>query len=437
MSKSNYHFAVAGQGQYGERDIVQQAKDFIVCSKVHPVNFEDPKVVFAFYNGVTAPIANRLSKYGVVVIGDVVPIDSDVGRKLSELCLSDSDSDSEGEISSSDNTDSTSCIGAIANILHDDTHVQVPDNYLESHDAVCIKELEPYLNCDNGSTKLDYACVASEHTSECDKYDSIERNNKLSGDRQTDKYDNEYFETAISSSLSEKTVDNKSNSQTQRLLTDLFTVNKYKKYPIDLSVTHPSSKNDCTALTSIDYHVSQISSPKQIITVPSESTNSVPQNESNLVVADSDNMSEVVCFPEKQFQSKTDLQNESVNKIDSNIDKWNFGSTVVLAFVQAELLINPVLDFSVLAMIVAGNEINTIERIGKVNLDITALITLVSSVSHGGCYFRFREKILSEQAAEERCDPVLPKLQAFLKGIRYVCFAKLFSERSALLFKEH
>ncbi|XP_041045359.1 UPF0415 protein C7orf25 homolog isoform X2 [Carcharodon carcharias] len=51
----------------------------------------------------------------------------------------------------------------------------------------------------------------------------------------------------------------------------------------------------------------------------------------------------------------------------------------------------------------------------RVNLDITTLITFVSAVSHGGCCFIFKEKVLTEQASQERVESVLPKLQAFMK----------------------
>lgn len=54
--------------------------------------------------------------------------------------------------------------------------------------------------------------------------------------------------------------------------------------------------------------------------------------------------------------------------------------------------------------------------IDKVNLDITSLITLVSSVTNGGCHFDFSEKVLAMQASEERREPVLPKLKKFLQG---------------------
>uniref|UniRef100_A0A8B9KJX7 Chromosome 7 open reading frame 25 n=1 Tax=Astyanax mexicanus TaxID=7994 RepID=A0A8B9KJX7_ASTMX len=52
----------------------------------------------------------------------------------------------------------------------------------------------------------------------------------------------------------------------------------------------------------------------------------------------------------------------------------------------------------------------------RANLDITTLITYVSSLSHGNCHYTFREKVLTEQAAQERQEKVLPKLEEFMKG---------------------
>lgn len=57
-----------------------------------------------------------------------------------------------------------------------------------------------------------------------------------------------------------------------------------------------------------------------------------------------------------------------------------------------------------------------VEECQRVNLDITTLITYVSSLSHGRCHFTFREPVLTEQAAQERCQQVLPQLHAFMEG---------------------
>ncbi|XP_050418925.1 UPF0415 protein C7orf25 homolog [Patella vulgata] len=57
-----------------------------------------------------------------------------------------------------------------------------------------------------------------------------------------------------------------------------------------------------------------------------------------------------------------------------------------------------------------------LDSIKKVNLDITSLIALVSGVTHGGSKFVFKEKILSQQAAEERDTPCLEIIRQFLEG---------------------
>lgn len=59
---------------------------------------------------------------------------------------------------------------------------------------------------------------------------------------------------------------------------------------------------------------------------------------------------------------------------------------------------------------------HSIKSVMRVNLDITTLIALVSSVTNGSCNFVFRDKILSLQAQEERESPVLPALENYLKG---------------------
>lgn len=67
-----------------------------------------------------------------------------------------------------------------------------------------------------------------------------------------------------------------------------------------------------------------------------------------------------------------------------------------------------------------------VEECPRVNLDITTLITYVSSLSHGRCHLRFREEVLTEQAAQERQQQVLPLLDAFMEG------KQLFACRAAV-----
>ncbi|KAM9844873.1 UPF0415 protein C7orf25 homolog [Aulostomus maculatus] len=67
-----------------------------------------------------------------------------------------------------------------------------------------------------------------------------------------------------------------------------------------------------------------------------------------------------------------------------------------------------------------------VEECRRVNLDITTLITYVSSLSHGRCHFTFREPVLTEQAAQERQEQVLPRLNTFMQG------KELYASRAAV-----
>lgn len=65
-----------GRGQYGDKSIIRQAEDFLQASRELPVHYQPPLVVFAFYNGVSAPMADRLRDMGVSVRGDIVAVSS-------------------------------------------------------------------------------------------------------------------------------------------------------------------------------------------------------------------------------------------------------------------------------------------------------------------------------------------------------------------------
>ncbi|KAM4727492.1 UPF0415 protein C7orf25 homolog isoform 1-T2 [Anableps anableps] len=65
-----------GRGQYGDKSIIRQAEEFLQASHQQPVNYRHPHVVFAFYNGVSCPMADRLRDMGVSVRGDIVAVSS-------------------------------------------------------------------------------------------------------------------------------------------------------------------------------------------------------------------------------------------------------------------------------------------------------------------------------------------------------------------------
>lgn len=57
----------------------------------------------------------------------------------------------------------------------------------------------------------------------------------------------------------------------------------------------------------------------------------------------------------------------------------------------------------------------------KVNLDITAMIAYVSAMTNGRNWFKFQEKILTEQSEWERQRPVKPVLDQIFDGKQLIC----------------
>lgn len=89
-----------GRGQYGDKSIIRQAEDFLQASRQQPVQYQHPHIVFAFYNGVSCPMADCLRDMGISVRGDIVAVNTvvteeggDEGQDEEE----DPDDDSEEE----------------------------------------------------------------------------------------------------------------------------------------------------------------------------------------------------------------------------------------------------------------------------------------------------------------------------------------------------
>ncbi|KAI4794462.1 hypothetical protein KUCAC02_032052, partial [Chaenocephalus aceratus] len=58
------HSIWQGGGQYGEKSIISQARDFLSASQQQEVQYKHPHVVFAFYNGVSHAMAQQLGVMG-------------------------------------------------------------------------------------------------------------------------------------------------------------------------------------------------------------------------------------------------------------------------------------------------------------------------------------------------------------------------------------
>lgn len=62
-----------GAGEYGQRNVIDQAREFLACAKQHPFMFQPPEVVFVFSSGIEESLSTILENIGVTIIGTRVP----------------------------------------------------------------------------------------------------------------------------------------------------------------------------------------------------------------------------------------------------------------------------------------------------------------------------------------------------------------------------
>ncbi|CAB3981817.1 Hypothetical predicted protein [Paramuricea clavata] len=102
---------------------------------------------------------------------------------------------------------------------------------------------------------------------------------------------------------------------------------------------------------------------------------------------------------------------------------------------QCEILPNPGCDNLKNDDISVNNQLGetVVPECNKINLDVTAMIALVSALTNGSCNFQFQDQILSEQAERERENPVLPHLNKVLEGKElFACSLAISSFQSIL-----
>ncbi|XP_053322861.1 UPF0415 protein C7orf25 homolog [Spea bombifrons] len=85
-----------GRGQYGDKSIMQQAEDYLRASCQQPVQYSSPHIIFAFYNSVSNPMAEKLKEMGISVRGDIVAVNPSQDDLPEDNLLSSSESDDDG-----------------------------------------------------------------------------------------------------------------------------------------------------------------------------------------------------------------------------------------------------------------------------------------------------------------------------------------------------
>ncbi|KAG5348484.1 CG025 protein, partial [Acromyrmex charruanus] len=88
-----------GNGEYGQKSVLDQANSYLVCSKCHLHHYRPPDVIFHFAYGVEVPLALQLEQMGITVEGDRIETNNENLNKQDELDLSKgSTSDSEKDL---------------------------------------------------------------------------------------------------------------------------------------------------------------------------------------------------------------------------------------------------------------------------------------------------------------------------------------------------
>lgn len=59
-----------GNGEYGQKSVLDQASSYLVCSKCHLHHYRPPDVIFHFAYGIEVPLALQLEQMGIIVEGD-------------------------------------------------------------------------------------------------------------------------------------------------------------------------------------------------------------------------------------------------------------------------------------------------------------------------------------------------------------------------------
>uniref|UniRef100_A0A3B4TWE5 Chromosome 7 open reading frame 25 n=1 Tax=Seriola dumerili TaxID=41447 RepID=A0A3B4TWE5_SERDU len=110
-----------GRGQYGDKSIIRQAEDFLQASRQQPVHYRHPHIVFAFYNGVSCPMADHLRDMGVSVRGDIVAVNivvteggSDEDEEEEEEAAEDNHEEQEEEASELTRVDRGTVVASLA-----------------------------------------------------------------------------------------------------------------------------------------------------------------------------------------------------------------------------------------------------------------------------------------------------------------------------------
>ncbi|XP_067649296.1 UPF0415 protein C7orf25 homolog [Haliotis asinina] len=438
------HLIWAGQGQFGERDLLRQADDYLDSAEKHPRNFTTPEVYFVFYNNVTIPMSLVLQDSGIQVLGHQVPVDGRVKQKLMHLQEEEEEEEGgqeDGEVEFSGpgtgpelgradveevEEDFSSRIMSASEFLsasfstkqHDSLHAEsgskcennnesfVPESAVNSSgDVISLEahDLEGGVRGMVGAKCSLVPTVGDSVPGECQVDSALH-------DLSVSKPLHHNIDTHCLSSSSDLTLNIREDlcsAQERHCISESTSVGEHLDVNHGLQCKQSAEVHEGSrsSRTKKDLGSNRNNSPTDLPCGSTMDATSHSPTDSPVIPASGsiscDNQADsAACIPSKRPASS----------------KSSCSSNYML--LMSELL-------GVLPVLPAGiqdRSTHIINSIFRVNLDITTLITLVSAVTHGNCNYVFTENILTMQAAEEREKPVLPDLLDFMKGKElYAC----------------
>ncbi|XP_023932078.1 UPF0415 protein C7orf25 homolog isoform X2 [Lingula anatina] len=341
------HLTWTGDGQFGDRNIVDQAADYIYYAEQNPVNYTPPRVLFVFHGGVTDRIAHELiSVLGVEVQGEVVPADQ-YGD------IEESEDEAIGDLSPSQHNVSTDAM-----VL---CHTQ--------RDVGTIG-MSSCLSKHSAKTTIDGHLMQSHFEDKI--LDSGSESNQCMLPVTPD--------TLLQSECTLGTTNTSSSSTSvMPCIEGCLACQNCKGF-----VNSPLF--DCTCIVCKDFFEKQLVFSSQVDKASLSTGHDCAHNaESHLSQSQPTHCVKTDC---DTSQSTREYEHNSVSHLTqsdtvSQLKHWSSQST---------------------------------DTIRRVNLDVTAMIALISALTHGGSGWVFKEAVLTAQAEEERQAPALPQIYQFIFG---------------------
>nr|XP_034180147.1 UPF0415 protein C7orf25 homolog isoform X2 [Osmia lignaria] len=74
-----------GNGEYGQKSVLDQASSFLQCAKCYPYLYRPPEIVFHFAYGIEIPLAKNLELMGVAVEGDRIECEEEKSMDIHDI----------------------------------------------------------------------------------------------------------------------------------------------------------------------------------------------------------------------------------------------------------------------------------------------------------------------------------------------------------------